>query len=31
MGVLIWTGQLTILNAHAQSALDSVGLDFFNI
>jgi cytochrome c-type biogenesis protein len=31
MGFLIWTGQLTILNAHAQSALDSVGLDFFNI
>ncbi len=31
MGVLIWTGQLTILNARAQSALDSVGLDFFNI
>ncbi len=31
MGALIWTGQLTILNAHAQSALDSVGLDFFNI
>lgn len=31
MGVLIWTGQLTILNAHAQNALDSVGLDFFNI
>ena len=25
MGVLIWSGQLTILNAHAQSALDSVG------
>ncbi len=31
MGILIWSGQLTILNAHAQSALDSVGLDFFNI
>jgi cytochrome c-type biogenesis protein len=31
MGALIWTGQLTILNAHAQSALERLGLDFFNI
>jgi len=31
MGALIWTGQLTILNAHAQSALDSLGLNFFNV
>ncbi|MGI8802715.1 MAG: cytochrome c biogenesis CcdA family protein [Solirubrobacteraceae bacterium] len=31
MGVLIWTDQLTLLNAHAQSALDGLGLNFFNI
>lgn len=31
MGLLIWTNQLTVLNAHAQSMLNSLGLDFFNI
>ncbi len=31
MGVLIWTGELTVLNGQAQSALRSVGLDYFNI
>lgn len=31
MGVLIWTGQLTILNAHAQSALSDLGINFFNV
>jgi cytochrome c-type biogenesis protein len=31
MGVLIWTGQLTVLNGHAQTALHSIGLDYFNI
>jgi len=31
MGVLIWTGELTILNTQAQNALQSVGLDIFNI
>jgi cytochrome c-type biogenesis protein len=28
MGVLIWTDQFTVLNAHAQSALQSVGINF---
>jgi len=28
MGVLIWTGELTRLNAEASSFLDSIGLDF---
>jgi cytochrome c-type biogenesis protein len=31
MGVLIWTDQLTVLNGHAQSFLDSIGLNFFNV
>jgi cytochrome c-type biogenesis protein len=31
MGVLIWTDELTRLNAEAQSWLEGVGLDFFNI
>jgi cytochrome c-type biogenesis protein len=30
MGVLIWTNQLTMLNAEAQSWLSSLGLDFWN-
>jgi len=28
MGVLIWTGELTKLNAEASSFLDGLGLDF---
>jgi cytochrome c-type biogenesis protein len=31
MGVLIWTGQLTQLNAEAQSWLSGLGLDFYNL
>lgn len=31
MGVLIWTDQLTQLNAEAQSWLSSLGLDFWNV
>ncbi|GAC1437045.1 MAG: cytochrome c biogenesis protein CcdA [Solirubrobacteraceae bacterium] len=31
MGVLIWTGQLTTLNAHAQNLLDGLGINFFNV
>jgi cytochrome c-type biogenesis protein len=31
MGILIWTGQLTQLNAEAQSWLSSLGLDFWNV
>jgi cytochrome c-type biogenesis protein len=30
MGVLIWTGQMTQLNAEAQSWMSSLGLDFWN-
>lgn len=30
MGILIWTNQLTELNAEAQSWLSSLGLDFWN-
>ncbi len=30
MGILIWTGQLTELNAEAQSWLSGLGLDFWN-
>ncbi len=30
MGLLIWTGQLTQLNAEAQSWLSGLGLDFWN-
>jgi len=30
MGVLIWTGELTRLNAEMQSSLSEVGLDFWN-
>ena len=30
MGVLIWTGELTRLNAEAQNSLSEIGLDFFN-
>jgi cytochrome c-type biogenesis protein len=28
MGVLIWTNEFTVLNAHAQTALQSVGINF---
>jgi cytochrome c-type biogenesis protein len=28
MGVLIWTNEFTVLNAHAQSALQGVGINF---
>lgn len=28
MGVLIWTGQLTKLNADASSFIDGLGLEF---
>jgi cytochrome c-type biogenesis protein len=31
MGILIWTGQLTVLNGKAQSLLDSLGIDIFNV
>ena len=31
MGVLIWTGQLTVLNTHAQTLLDDLGINFFNV
>jgi cytochrome c-type biogenesis protein len=31
MGVLIWTNQLTVLNADAQSGLSHLGINFFNI
>lgn len=31
MGLLIWTDQLTILNAHAQNALSDLGINFFNV
>jgi cytochrome c-type biogenesis protein len=31
MGVLIWTGQLTVLNGHAQTVLDNLGLNIFNV
>jgi cytochrome c-type biogenesis protein len=31
MGVLMWTGQLAILNSDAQSALHSVGINFIGI
>jgi cytochrome c-type biogenesis protein len=31
MGILIWTNQLTILNAEAQNWLSSLGLDFWNV
>lgn len=31
MGVLIWTNELFRLNSEAQSFLDSIGLNFFNI
>jgi hypothetical protein len=30
MGALLLTGELTRLNLEAQSALDSVGLNFFS-
>lgn len=30
MGVLIWTGQMTQLNAEAQSWMSSLGIDFWN-
>lgn len=30
MGILIWTGELTQLNAEAQKALSELGLDFWN-
>ena len=30
MGVLIWTGELTQLNAEAQRWLSELGLDFWN-
>jgi cytochrome c-type biogenesis protein len=31
MGVLIWTGELNILNSQAQSGLQSLGINFFNV
>jgi len=31
MGVLIWTNELTILNSQAQSALQHLGINFFNV
>jgi len=31
MGVLIWTDQLTVLNAEAQNWLSSLGIDFWNV
>jgi cytochrome c-type biogenesis protein len=31
MGILIWTNQLTVLNAEAQSWLSSLGIDFWNV
>ena len=30
MGILIWTDELTRLNAEAQSLLSGMGLDFWN-
>jgi len=30
MGVLIWTGELATLNAHAQRVMSDLGLNFFN-
>jgi len=30
MGVLIWTGELAMLNAQAQRLMSDLGLDFFN-
>ena len=31
MGVLMWTGQLTVLNSEAQTALHSIGINFIGI
>jgi hypothetical protein len=31
MGVLIWTNQFTVLNNDAQSGLQHLGINFFNI
>jgi cytochrome c-type biogenesis protein len=31
MGVLIWTNELTVLNAEAQNGLQHLGIDFFNV
>ena len=31
MGVLIWTDELTVLNTQAQSALQSLGINFANV
>jgi cytochrome c-type biogenesis protein len=31
MGILIWTDQLTVLNAEAQNWLSSLGIDFWNV
>jgi cytochrome c-type biogenesis protein len=31
MGVLLFTGELTRLNSQAQQALDSIGLDIWNL
>jgi len=31
MGVLIWTNELAILNSQAQSAMQSLGINFFNV
>jgi hypothetical protein len=30
MGVLIWTGELFLLNSEAQQFLDGLGLNFFS-
>ncbi len=31
MGILIWTDQLTVLNAEAQNWLSNLGIDFWNV
>jgi cytochrome c-type biogenesis protein len=31
MGVLIWTNQLAVLNSEAQSGLQHLGINFFNV
>jgi len=30
MGVLIWSGELFVLNIQAQQALNELGINFFN-
>jgi cytochrome c-type biogenesis protein len=31
MGVLIWTNELTVLNVQAETALQHLGINFFDI